>query len=73
MAMTNIAEERWERALTPKEASKITIHKGRVRVRFRNNARMVVEEHQRRGTPRDGWEPTALHDGSLAEPFHHRR
>jgi hypothetical protein len=68
MAMTNIAEERWERALTPKEASKLTIHKDEYESAT-EYARMVVEEHQRRGTPRDGWEPTALHNGSLAEPF----
>jgi hypothetical protein len=67
MAMTNIAEH-WEPALTPKEAGKVTIHKDEYESAA-EYARMVVEEHQRRGTPRDGWEPTALHNGNLAEPF----
>jgi hypothetical protein len=68
MTMANITEEHWERALTPKEAGKLTIPKDEYESAA-EYARMVVEEHQRRGTPRDGWEPMALHNDSLAEPF----
>src|SRR5947207_6177716 len=58
----------WELALTPREAGKVGIHKDEYESAA-EYARMAVEEHQRRGTPRDGWEPTALHNGSLAEPY----
>jgi len=68
MAMANVAEEYWEPTVTPKEADKVGIHKDEYRSAA-EYARMVVQEHQRRGTPRDGWEPPALHNGSLAEPF----
>ncbi|HLK74951.1 MAG TPA: hypothetical protein VKU77_15035 [Streptosporangiaceae bacterium] len=68
MAMANITEELWDPALTLKEASKVGIGKDDYDSAT-EYARMVVEEHQRRGTPRESWEPTALHNVNLAEPF----
>ena len=67
MTMANVTEA-WEPALTPKEAAKVDIHKDEYESAAQY-ARMVVEEHQRLGTPRHGWEPTRLHNGNLAAPY----
>jgi hypothetical protein len=67
MTMANVTET-WEPALTPTEAARVDIHKDEYKSAAQY-ARMVVEEHQRLGTPRDGWEPTRLHNGTLAAPY----
>jgi hypothetical protein len=68
MSMPKITEEQWESALTPKEAARIGIPDDEY-YSAAEYARMVVDEHLRRGTRRDLWEPTPLHNSSLAEPF----
>ena len=68
MTTASITEEHWEPDLTPKEAGKVGIHKDEYRSAA-EYARMAVQEHRRRGTARDGWEPPALHNGTIAEPF----
>lgn len=68
MSMAKVTEEHWEWALTQKEAAKIGIPDDEYESAA-EYARIVVDEHLRRGTRRDLWEPTPLHNGSLAEPF----
>jgi hypothetical protein len=60
--------QHWQPALTPKEAAKLGIRKDEYH-KAALHARMAVEEHQRRGTPRDRWEPTFIQNEHLADPF----
>jgi hypothetical protein len=74
MSMANVTTgqtepaEHWEPALTPREGLKVGISKGEYQSAALF-ARTAAEEHQRRRTPRDGWEPTANLNDMLAAPF----
>src|ERR1039458_1498324 len=60
--------QHWQPAFTRKEAARIGISNDEYDQAFLY-ARMVVEEHQSLGTPRDRWEPTLSQNDSLAAPF----
>jgi hypothetical protein len=60
--------EHWEPALTPREALKVSISRNEYESAVLY-ARTAAEEHQRLGTPRDRWEPTANVSDMLASPF----
>ena len=60
--------ERWEPALTQKEAAKLEISKNEYESAA-IHARMAVDEHQHLRTPRDQWEPTLIQNDHLADPF----
>jgi len=74
MSMANVMtdhtgpEQHWEPALTPREADKVRIPKDEYGSAAQY-ARMAVDEHQLLRTPRDCWEPTSLHNASLADPY----
>jgi hypothetical protein len=60
--------EHWEPALTPKEARILEIPRNEYE-QATLFARTAVDEHRRRGTPRDEWEPTPIVNDKLAAPF----
>jgi len=70
MSMANMTTgpERWEPALTPREAATVMIS----RKQYDSAAlfaRLTVDEHRRLSTPRNQWEPTTIVNENLAAPF----
>jgi len=74
MSIANIAvgpsggEEYWEPTLTMREAARVEIPRREYEPAVLY-ARTTVEEHQRIGTRRDCWEPTASMNDWLAAPY----
>ena len=61
--------ERWEPALTQREArTTLGISRSEYEQAYQF-ARMAVDEHRRVGTSRDQWEPTPVVNDKLASPF----
>jgi len=72
MSVANVTSgqtgDRWEPAITPKEARVLEIP-GNEYDQAALFARMAVGEHKRLGTPRGQWEPTPIVNDKMAAPF----